>query len=255
MNRTILAVVVVLSVLPACCAMGQLNIIDQTRTLTASLTSFTSSQVTVLSSDEDILPGNYNNQISGFVPGSVLGFSVFANGTASQTSNVSDSVITAQGAASCTANTVFDVNDGLSGDSNLSMDFSVAAPIPLTLTAQYSADSRAHEGTPAILSDTLTLTENDGSSQTQLFTAGFGQTHDGGESHDFGASGQDTFDTTLLPGLTYNLTMDIYTNITLDGTNLAVPSDSLSFVASVPEPANIATMLAAASVLLPRRRR
>jgi PEP-CTERM motif len=268
MNRRIYiaAVTALIGIVAKSQAWGQLTILDQTRTLTLGAVDVTTggfgpdpdfSQVVSTPSDSNLLLGNYNNSVSGGVIINEDGdFNSSASVGAAQTSIVSNFVLSGQGSVTGTADPNGEDSDyAVTGDSHYSVDFSVASPTPFTLTAQYLATSINHTGPDNTLADNLTLTL-DGGSPTQLFTAGFGSTTDGGTEGFELSGGPSTFNTTLLPGSTYTLTVDVSSDIPFTGdTSGTGVNESMSFVASVPEPTSLALLAAGSLGLVARRRR
>ena len=171
-----------------------------------------------------------------------------ATNGASQTSEVASSGF------DDTATVSFGASDGATGDINAdsyyTATFSVPAPTPFQLTAQYNVGDGG-EGPPGTLSGYVTLSQ---SGTGNLFSLGVMNQGGGG---DFGidyAGGPTTFYTTLEPGNTYTLTAEAYLDRPLDITTLASGTGTVSFTASVPEPASLGILTMIGLTTLARRR-
>jgi hypothetical protein len=243
---------VVLGILSANRAWGQLNILDQSRSLTIIVNG------TAGPTDSNTATGTYNNSINGGVTANtgIPAFPIESDtATASQNSNVTTSVLSGLLQASGNS-TTFMPDQDVTGESIYSVDFSVASPTPLSLTGQYTASDIPDEGISDMIASTITLTSTSGGNQTQLFTGGVPKQVANTDFLGFGASSSTSFNTTLVPGVSYNLTVDVLADANADGETLhGTPAASMNFMVSVPEPASIATMGIAVGALLVRRRR
>jgi hypothetical protein len=238
---------------------GQLTVLDQTRSLTAAIQD-AYSQNAVLASDTDIMAGSYNNSITGGEKFTNHPAPNSLTGTPSQTSSVSSAGFSEQAAVS---SDVIDANiygsfEGFIGeffvDSQFSIDFSVGAPTPFSVTEQDSLIAPATEHDYQFATASLALTQS--GSPTSLFVTGFvNQSCAYNLPPGFDESdGPTTFSTVLTPGIIYTLKTDLNTEQSIDGFDGGL-TNSLSFTTSVPEPASFAVMALMAAIGRSRRRR
>jgi len=247
------AAAAVLAAISASHARAQLNIMSQSRTLTVTVNGVANP------TDADSSIGDYSNSLSNVytetqgVDGNT--FVSQDSGSAAQTSTISSYVLSSQSTADSSQNGPFTTTVDVNDDSFYTAQFSVSSPQTFNLTGQTSTDSPIHEGPDGTLGAYLTLTEDNGTS-TQIYSAGYQRRFDGGETaSDIGTSVFTPFSTTLEPGFTYTLTLDVYSDSPAEGVGDEKTDDnSATFVATVPEPATLTSIVLVSGTLLARRR-
>jgi hypothetical protein len=236
-------------------AEAQFTLIDQSRAVSTSASGLpangTLGQPTILNtpSDSDSATGVLDQTATGSVQAS----GGQANLSASQNSDVSAAVLSGQASANVGGGTGI-LSGDLTASSTYNVDFSVSVATPFSLTEQFAASSGPHQGPNSTVIDQLIFSENSGGNPSTLFTAGVNNPSGGLE---FSTSGGPTaYATTLLPGITYTLNINLNIDTPLSDTSAGSAGNaSMSFSASVPEPASQGLFAFCAAPLLGRRRR
>jgi hypothetical protein len=246
-------------------AWAQLNIIDQTRSLTIT-TDQSFNPPVVGPTDTNTNVGSYSNSLTGGLtyPPQPGPFPIipYVTVTASQTSIVSSSVLSDQASSSGDAEGTADHSGDSAyaiADSYYLVHFSVNSPTPFSLTGNFLRYAPETGNTDhSVLGEQVTLSETQGATTTQLYSGGFPPENNG----DFPGSGGFTdttpellpsYNSTLLPGFTYALTADVSFQPYYMGFFSTSGHNSLNFTAVVPEPATGSASLLLGCAFLARR--
>jgi hypothetical protein len=248
-------------------AFGQINLMDQTRTLTANATGTASLTIGTglaagtqsLNSDSTAAAGLYSNALNGTKTdsyndgtGDSTAFNV--SSSAQQTSVISTSLFSASSMVGASA-VLYPIEGypGFSADgyaqSTFNTDFTVSTPTPFSLTGDITGTAEYHVGRLEIIAANLTFSEN----STPLYSVDFAPTGytEAGESFDEPAS----FSTLLEPGQVYTLNAESSVDSGRAGTGLtsvAPASAGFTFTAAVPEPVSL-FLVPIAAILISRR--